>query len=158
MTRYCVVSALCVNERINILLVDDDPDERQAFSAAIRYIGSDARLLYANGCEELFEKLAVNEVKLIFLDINMPVIGGKECLKRLKSSNIYKHIPVIIYTVSESQQDIDDVYAAGAQFYAIKPYAQSNFLETMKLIFSIDWTKAQLVPDRDKFVINMAFI
>lgn len=147
-----------MEEDFKILLVDDDTDERQTFAGAIRYIRSEAKLLYASSCEDMFGTLSEHNISLIFLDINMPVIGGKECLKRLKSSETHLHIPVIIYTVSERQQDIDDVYAGGAHYYAIKPYAQSNFLETMKLVLGINWSEPQPVPLRDKFVINMAFI
>lgn len=147
-----------MEEDFKILLVDDDTDERQAFASAIRYIRSGAKLFYASSCEEMFEKLSEHKITLIFLDIKMPVIGGKECLKRLKRSNIHKDIPVIIYTVSQSLQDIDDVYAGGAHYYAIKPYAQSNFLETMKLVLGINWTQPQPIPSREEFVINMAFI
>lgn len=144
---------------MNILLVDDDPDEQQAFAKAIPKLGLPITLAFAQGYEQLMEILDTqSDINLIFLDINMPVKNGKKCLRELKSNEKYKHIPVLVYTVSQSIEDINEVYRDGAHYYAIKPYAETNFIETLKLIFDIDWTIEQQVPRIENFVINLAFI
>lgn len=143
---------------MNILLVDDDPDEQQAFAKAIPKLGLPITLTFAQGYDELMKILDTrNDINLIFLDINMPVKDGKKCLRELKSNVKYKHIPVLVYTVSQSMEDINEVYRDGAHYYAIKPYAETNFIETLKLIFNIDWTTEQQMPSLKDFVINLAF-
>jgi len=144
---------------MNILLVDDDPDEQQAFAKAVPKLGLPITLNFAQDYEELMKILETpHNINLIFLDINMPVKDGKKCLRELKSNEKYKHIPVLVYTVSQSIEDINEVYRDGAHYYAIKPYAESNFIETLKLIFNIDWTVEQRIPGINDFVINLAFI
>ncbi len=88
----------------------------------------------------------------------MPRKNGKECLKELKSHTTFNRIHVLIYSVSNNITDIDEVYENGAHYYVIKPYANVNFMETLKIIFNIDWTKEQPIPHREQFVINKAFI
>jgi len=144
---------------MNILLVDDDEDERQAFAEAIDKLGLPLDLLYARNAGELFEYLEKkSDINLIFLDINMPLKDGRVCLKELKTNEKYRHIPVLVYSVSQSIEDVDEVFAGGAHYYAVKPYAEVNFIETLKLVFGIDWTLEQPIPSREQFVINLAFI
>jgi len=139
--------------------VDDDEDERQAFAEAIDKLGLPLDLLYARNAGELFEYLEKkSDINLIFLDINMPLKDGRVCLKELKTNEKYRHIPVLVYSVSQSIEDVDEVFAGGAHYYAVKPYAEVNFIETLKLVFGIDWTLEQPIPSREQFVINLAFI
>jgi CheY-like chemotaxis protein len=143
---------------MKILLVEDDPDDRRAFAEVIERLNLPIHLEFAGDAVELFDCLEKNrDIKLIFQDINMPFRNGKQCLRDLKSNRHYRDIPVIIYTVSASKQDIDEVYENGAHYYFIKPYAYTNLLETMKKIFSIDWTKSQPIPAKEDFIINMSF-
>ncbi len=144
---------------MKILLVDDNEDEKQEFAEAIEKLGLDIEMLYARDAKELFDYLEKEtNINLIFLDINLPVMDGKKCLKELKSNEKYNHIPVLVYTVSQSIEDIEEVFQGGAHYYAVKPYARVNFMETLKLIFGIDWTVEQSIPPREQFVINLAFI
>jgi CheY-like chemotaxis protein len=148
-----------MNKETNILLVDDDVDEQEAFTSALQKLDAPINLFFAKDAIGLFNLLATDTyIHLIFLDINMPVKDGKKCLRELKSIPSYQHIPVLVYTVSQSIEDINEVFECGAHYYAIKPYAEINFIETLKTIFNIDWTVQQPIPPRDQFVINMAFI
>jgi DNA-binding response OmpR family regulator len=144
---------------MKILLVEDDSDDRQIFGELIKKMEFPVDLAHARDCVELFEYLENNpDVHLIFQDINLPLKNGKQCLKDLKSHERYKHIPVIIYTVSGSEQDIHESYENGAHYYVIKPYANVNFMETMKKVFSVDWTSSQPpLPEKENFVINMTY-
>jgi CheY-like chemotaxis protein len=143
---------------MKILLVEDDLDDQQTFAEVIQKLELPAHLAFARDAIELFGHLDKDpHVDLIFQDINMPLKNGKQCLKELKSDKRYCHIPVIIYTVSASELDIDEVYENGAHYYVIKPYAYINFMEAMKKVFSIDWTTHQPVPAKKDFIINMTF-
>lgn len=144
---------------MNILLVDDDFEERRLFSDGIYELNLALTLLTAKNSIELFEWLERKlKINLIFLDINMPGLNGKECLQLLKADKDHRHIPVIMYSISKNIRDIDEVYEIGAHYYAVKPHADINLRETLKMIFSIDWTKKQPTALRDQFVINKAFI
>src|SRR5687767_11623713 len=131
-------------KEMKILLVDDDLEDRQSFAEAAEKLNIDAQLSYARDSKELFTHLENNpDTHLVLLDINMPVRNGNQCLKDLKSSERYKHIPVVMYTVSVSQKDIDAAFEGGAHYYVVKPYAQINFLHTLQTVFGIDWKRPQ---------------
>ncbi len=59
--------------------------------------------------------------KVIFLDIKLPRLTGPEILKKLKSNEITKNIPVVVMTSSNQQRDIVECYELGANSYLVKP-------------------------------------
>jgi CheY-like chemotaxis protein len=143
---------------MKILLVEDDLDDREIFIEVIGKLNLPVQLAHARDSVELFKCLEEDpEIHLIFQDINMPLKNGKQCLKELKSNEKYRHIPVIMYTISESPYDIDEVYEHGAHYYFVKPYAYRNLEETMKKVFTVDWKQAQPIPAKENFVINLTY-
>src|SRR5437868_12659694 len=99
-----------------ILYADDDHDDREILfdtfiqiDPAINCIGAD------NGKEAI---AFLNRTRLlpdyIFLDLNMPVMDGKECLSQLKQNPSFKHIPVVIYSTTVHPVEIPKLYAIGA--------------------------------------------
>jgi CheY-like chemotaxis protein len=144
---------------MNILLVDDDHLEREVFVTAIEKLNLPVtNLSYARDSNELFEQLERDsDFNLVLMDINMPLKNGKQCLKEMKANSRFKHIPVIIYTLSMSETDINESFEHGAHYYVVKPYAQINFHRALQSVFDIDWKETQAIPDRDNFVINYAF-
>jgi len=73
---------------------------------------------------------------LIFLDINMPCMGGKECLRLIKKNAEWKHIPVIMFTTSKAEEDVNETFTDGASRYIIKPSAMDDYEEIFKQLFS----------------------
>ena len=67
---------------------------------------------------------------LLFLDLNMPLKGGMQCLKEIRSSEKLKSISVTIYSTSNNQKDMDESISNGANTYITKP---SNF-NTLKQV------------------------
>jgi CheY-like chemotaxis protein len=83
-------------------------------------------ILYLNK-EKEFE--TVQTPGLIFLDINLPKINGKEVLHYINSQKHLMHIPVIILTTSSSQLDKDECYKKNATYYIIKPLDVNSLLQ-----------------------------
>ncbi len=144
---------------MKILLVDDDQDDRHAFAEAIEKLKLPiTKLTCARDSGELFAYLEGDpDIHLVLLDINMPVKDGKQCLKQLKNDERYKHIHVIIYTVSISEADVHESFESGAHYYVVKPYAQANFHTTLRKVFNINWKEPQPNPAKENFVINYAY-
>jgi len=106
-----------------ILLVDDDADDQLFFVDAIKEIEPAIDCgLANNGLEalEYLEKIPPPPY-LIFLDLNMPLMNGFECLEELKKTEAYKKIPVIIFTTSSQPKDIEKTMLLGAKMYLTKP-------------------------------------
>jgi CheY-like chemotaxis protein len=145
-------------ENLRILFVDDEEDDLLFFKEALDRLELSYNLFAVQSCDGALNQFDSSELfDIIFLDINMPVMDGKACLKAIKSNDKYKDVPVIIFTVSTSREDIEEVYNAGAHYYLIKPHAQINFVAALKMIFNLDWKGLQPKPEKNEFVINFSY-
>lgn len=83
---------------------------------------------------------------VILLDIRMPKMSGLEVLKEIKNSNQLRHIPVIILTTSEAEQDVNSAYENYANSYLVKPVEFSKFIELMEEIgfYWLNWNHHKL--------------
>lgn len=144
---------------MKIILVDDDNDYRLVFAMAVGKLNVPVELFYARNAEEMFETLEEEpDIKLVVLDLGMPGKDGRQTLRELKQDNRFKHIPVVIYTVSNYLTDISETFEAGAHYYVVKPYVPVNFVKAVSKVFSVDWTKEQPKPAREDYVIDLAFM
>jgi CheY-like chemotaxis protein len=93
-----------------ILWVDDDADDLQLMQEILAKKKKEYKIIEAhNGREALAHLDAAKEKNelpcLIILDINMPVLDGKETLAIIKAHDVYKTLPVVVFTTSESELD-----------------------------------------------------
>jgi len=118
------------------VLVDDDIDDAKLFCEAIEQVRSVECITTENGLKlfDLLSKHNINNSDVIFLDINMPMINGWECLKKLKNSANYNSIPVIMYSTSTSRKDIETAYKLGAQLYLTKPIDFRELFEILEIV------------------------
>ena len=120
-----------------ILVVDDDMDDVQLFGEVIANIEPSIKLQHAEDGRDALEKLAETRSHLpdlIFLDLNMPRMDGKECLKKIKNDDQLNHIPVIIYTTSSQINDIEETMEAGAVCFITKP---NNLKELERILIAV---------------------
>lgn len=104
-----------------ILYVDDDQDDLMLIAEAFEKYTDHLRVIHAyNGFEALQCLSKMNEQGLlpclIILDINMPVMDGKVTLSKIKSSEKYSHIPVVMFSTSSSRADKSYAENLGADF------------------------------------------
>lgn len=118
------------------LLVDDDPDDTFLFGEVLHDIDpSIVFLTAANGQEALdMLKSTTSVPDLIFLDLNMPRMGGVECLSTLKADGALKDIPVIIYTTSSQSRDIEETIRKGAMCFITKPSNMKELTEILSVL------------------------
>ncbi len=129
-----------------ILLVDDDADDQLYFLDAITEIYPDMECRVANnGIEALKEVQVPPPFDVIFLDLNMPIMNGFECLNNLKLQENYRDIPVVIFTTSKSSKDIQQTKELGASLYFTKPTSFSMLCSKLKIIFDIDFSTSTYV-------------
>lgn len=122
--------------RRKFLLADDDPDDASLFCEALHRVKSAECHTVENGLE-LFKLLSgkqSNFPDIIFLDINMPLMDGWECLKKLKESSNYNNIPIIMYSTSSARQDIERAYNLGAQLFMTKPEEFGELSEILEIL------------------------
>lgn len=139
-----------------ILLVEDDPADQKLIKMSLREqkVANDVHAV-ASG-EEGFDFLhrtgeyaTAPRPDLILLDLNMPGMGGKEFLRRLKLEEDLKQIPVIILTTSDSERDIIDSYKLQASGYVHKPVSLDEFKQVMQKIEAYWFVLCRLPPKGD---------
>jgi len=108
---------------MTILYAEDDIDDYNFFVETLHEINQHAECINAiNGINtlEVLEQLTASP-DIIFLDINMPAMDGKACLKTLKNDLRFRSIPVFIYTTGASPSDIAHCKQLGAKDFILKP-------------------------------------
>ena len=107
-----------------ILLIDDDKDDAELFVDALQETGTSADFdHYHNGIEALARLAEADSHRpdVIFLDINMPVVDGWECLRRIKQVALLKNIPIVMYSTSNLQEKGVSPADVGATAFLTKP-------------------------------------
>lgn len=102
-----------------VLCAEDDPDDKELFCNAVQTVDPSIQLIHSPNGKLLLEqlvKLTSEGLKpcLITLDINMPVMDGKQTLTELKNNQMWSTIPVAIYTTSPKHlyKDLELIYNA----------------------------------------------
>lgn len=119
-----------------ILLADDDQDDTEMFCEALADIDESIICHCAeNGSEAIKLIKKQDEIPgVVFLDLNMPIMNGWECLKQLKLDKDYKDIPVIMISTSSYKNDMETAANLGAVCYFVKP---NNFKDLKQVLGSI---------------------
>ena len=121
--------------RKTILLADDDNDDVQIFKEALDEAHCEITFLYTQTGAGVFSILEESpKPDVIFLDLNMPVMSGWQCLAKLKNSQAYKEIPVVMYTTSSNPRDYEiamDLNAHGLITKPSNPKILSKVLNTI---------------------------
>ena len=142
---------------VTFLLADDDADDKTLFCEALSEIDPAIVCHTASDGKEALEILSEKQIKkpnIIFLDINMPVMDGWQCLGRLKEHMDHKDIPVIMYSTSSYQRDIELALQGGAFCFFTKP---SDYRELRNILKLIATTPVNSLSDKMKEFKNLRF-
>ncbi len=130
-----------------IIIAEDDADDRLLIEDALNENNiSSEDLMFVDDGEALIETLDgnTNSPCMVFLDLNMPKKDGRQALKEIKEDKRLKHIPVIVFSTSNSLDDIKTSYQNGVNTYFTKPSKYSDLVEILKTVKSYWWEKARL--------------
>lgn len=127
-----------------ILLADDDKEDYILIKEAFNEACISNKLIWVKDGEELMDYLLFNgkyqdpkeapRPSIIILDLNMPQKDGREALKEIKENPDLRRIPVIAFTVSGAEKDINYCYDNGVNCYIRKPMRFSELVDIATLI------------------------
>jgi CheY-like chemotaxis protein len=137
----------------HVILADDDEDDQSLFLEVVKEISCSIRLSFAKDGKELLAFLENNTPDLIFLDLNMPLKDGLECIREIRSTETKNSLPIIIYSTSSSQQSIDECYKEGANYYIVKPYTVEKISMALSEVLVKDWNHPYPLS-REQFLIK----
>ncbi|SHJ79842.1 response regulator [Pseudozobellia thermophila] len=143
---------------MKVVLVDDDEDDRMFFSDALQEIELDTDLQEFNNGQELLNFLNRPEAELpqlIFLDLNMPVMDGFECLKNIRSNPELENLVVAIYSTSSSERDIEETFVNGANIYINKPNKFEELKKTIAQVVKRNWQYEENEMDKANFLFRI---
>ena len=117
---------------MKIIIADDSRVMRNIIENAIKPLGLET-IHSSNGQEvlECLEKQS-DEIGLILLDWNMPVMNGLEVLETMKKNNAYANIPVLIVSTESEDDKMSKAFAAGAKGYISKPFTPERLLNLVR--------------------------
>ena len=119
----------------SVFIVDDNPEDLKIIHEAFREITPFTDTDVFKSGKELFTKLSKGIVpSLILLDLEMPVSNGIEVLKKLKATEVYSKIPVIIFSESKDISKINECYQLKATSFIRKPADYADLAETIRTI------------------------
>lgn len=127
-------------EVIEVLLVEDNPNDAELCIRALKKNNLANKLLWVKDGEEALEALfhtgryatsPQSRLKVVLLDLRLPKIDGLEVLRRLRADERTKTLPVVVLTSSKEDRDVVEAYALGANSYIPKPVEFNSFMETV---------------------------
>lgn len=122
---------------MEVLYVENDAEDREIFSEAVKAINPSIACTFAyNGVEAVIRLHGTDLPDYIFLDINMPIMDGRECLKVIKNNPRLLNIPVFIYSTSNDVEDIEECLKLGAKAYIVKPNTFEKLCKTLSSVIT----------------------
>ena len=146
------------NDYINIILADDDRDDRLFFTDAFEELRMNTKVNTYNDGVELMDFLNSDDAimpNVLFLDLNMPKKSGIECLNEIKASGKMSEIAIAIYSTSASEEDIEETFVLGANIYIKKPSDFKSLKKVLAEVVSINWQYHTNGLNKDNFLLRM---
>jgi len=128
-----------VEDFMKVLVVDDDKTTRKMLSLILKTKGYEV-VTAENGIEAL-QKLGLEEINLILIDMNMPYMDGIEFTKQVRANQQFCEIPIIMITTEADEEERKRAYDAGVDDYLIKPTNATEISESMKKIMKKIFSK-----------------
>ncbi len=126
-------------DAVDILLVEDNPNDLELALRALKKRHLANKVVVArDGAEALdfifgtgaySDRDIANQLKVVLLDLKLPKIDGLEVLRRIKSDERTRLIPVVVLTSSQEERDIVESYRLGVNSYMVKPVDFEQFIE-----------------------------
>jgi CheY-like chemotaxis protein len=142
---------------INILLADDDEDDRLFFSTALSEMVFDCNLAFAHDGVELLDTLNnISELPdIVFLDMNMPKKSGLEALQEIRANRKFDTICIVIYSTLDSEEQVDKLLAEGANIYFNKPAELDKIKDMIRQVIRIYRYYPDLGSKEEAFYLSM---
>lgn len=134
---------------MNILLIEDNLADIELTKEAVNGNINMTLNCINNGEDAILSLETEPFPSLIILDLNLPKMNGKEVLRIIKSNIRTKKIPIIIFSTSDSEEEILKCYNFHANCYIKKPIDFNKFKKILKDLESF-WFSTATLPDGNK--------
>ena len=137
------------SQPVSIVMIEDDEGHARLIEKNIRRAGVNNEIIsFGNGTEAVSYLFGADgsgtvskaRALLVLLDLNLPDMTGIDILKRIKSNEYLKRVPVVVLTTTDDAQEIQRCYDLGCNVYITKPVDYENFAQAIRqlgLFFSV---------------------
>jgi CheY-like chemotaxis protein len=132
----------------SIILADDDPDDHDFFRDILNDIDPAIKLNIVKDGAELLLLLPHFIPDLLFLDLDMPVKNGLECLRTIRSNPQLKTLPVVVFSSTTRPANIETAYEMGADLFLIKSHSYGDLLSSVRALLSLDWSNPSVIKEQ----------
>ncbi len=146
------------NDALHILLADDDEDDRLFFKDALQEIKVKTVVTLVNDGLELMNYLNNPDTLLpnvVFLDLNMPVKSGLDCLIEIRRNKRLRNLAIAIYSTSSSDENIEEAFVKGANIYIKKPNDFSLLKTILEQVVNMNWQYHTSGLKKETFLLNI---
>ena len=135
-----------------IMLVEDSISDQVMIERALEDDKVLCDLTIVSNGKEAIDALKLGASKnqlpdLILLDMNMPIMDGKQTLQEIRASFALKHLPVVMLTTSSRDKDVLESYRLGVNAYLTKPVLDSEFINMIRQLEKF-WFDIVLLPKK----------
>jgi signal transduction histidine kinase len=135
-------------EKVNILIVDDRPENLLALEAILEPLNEN--LVRAHSGEEALRELLLRDFAVILLDVQMPGMNGLETAQYIKSRERSKSIPILFLTaINKEESYVFKAYEVGAVDYLFKPF-DPEILRSKVAVFVDLWRKQEQIKKQEE--------
>ena len=134
---------------VEILLVEDSPDDTELTLRALRKAGLSNRIEVARDgvealefifCEGKYSERHIEDMpKVVLLDLKLPLMDGLEVLREIKRNELTRDTPVVVLTSSRQTPDVAECYRLGVNSYIVKPVEFDKFVDAVEQL-GLYWT------------------
>ena len=141
----------CVEDPVEILLVEDNPGDVRLVEVALRELSTDTELDVVTDGSQALETLSRhlrNETipDLVLLDLNLPRMDGFEFLEEVQDRSALARIPILVLTSSNSCEDVVESYERAANAYLTKPTDPDEYIEMIETVAGFWFEQVALPP------------
>jgi two-component system chemotaxis response regulator CheY len=119
-----------------ILVVDDQQPMRKTIAYILRQAGM-KNISFAEDGETAWAAINHGRIDLVLLDWNMPRMSGMELLTRIRRSESFKKLPVLMITAEANEEHVMAAITAGATSYIVKPFAPRILLKKIREVLAL---------------------
>lgn len=139
-TENCVVNS--------IILAEDDEDDQMMFKEVIQQFNSPIDLQIVADGRQLLSLLENILPDLLFLDLDMPYRNGLQCLLAIRESARLQNLPVIMFSSTSRQVNIQTAYEMGAHLFLVKSSSFKEYASAINTIVRMDWSLPHQIKEQ----------
>ena len=120
--------------QLNCFLIDNDADDQEIFCLALKEIDESIVCTIADNGVKALEIINADPSfipSFIFMDLNMPLMNGKQCLEELRKIERISSVPIYIYSTAADPRSIEEVKQSGATDFIVKPASFKGLTELL---------------------------